>query len=310
MSTLTLHLRDTTVLGIALMVGFAVTGPMIDGFAKLAATEIPAGETAFFRFAVQVAILIPVALALGKLARPSWGEAGLHMLRGALIVVSTILFFAALKWMPVADAIAVFFVEPLILTILSGLLLGERVGWRRYAACGVGFFGAMLVIQPSFAEVGWVAALPVGTAACFAVYLVLTRVAAQRHDPLDLQTWAAAAGTVQLGAILLAFEGSGSATLDPVMPPVGTWWMLAGVGVAATISHLFITYAFRYAEAAVLAPLQYLEIVTATLIGLAVFGDFPDPLTWAGVAIVIASGLFVAWRERRAVRRGMPTPPR
>lgn len=303
------HRPDRTGLGILMMLGFCAVAPAMDTFAKLAAPMVPAGETTFARFAVQVVLLLPLALLLGRLRRPSGAEAARHLLRGGLLVVATVFFFAALEFMPVADAIATFFVEPFILTLLSGLLLGEKVGWRRYAACAVGFLGALLVIQPSFAAVGWPAFLPLGTALFFALYLVLTREMARQLDPVDLQFWTALAGTVLLGATLLAFEGSGHRALDPLPPPAPAWPLLLGVGVTATISHLFITAAFRHAPAAVLAPLQYLEIVGAVALGFLVFGDFPNPLTWAGVAIIVGAGLFVAWRERLAGVRAQETAP-
>ncbi|HEU0223567.1 MAG TPA: DMT family transporter, partial [Paracoccaceae bacterium] len=256
----------------------------------------------------------PVAWALGRLARPSARDLALHLIRSAFLAASTLFFFAALAHMPVADAIAVFFVEPFILTLLSGLLLGEPVGWRRYLACAIGFAGALLVIQPSFAEIGWPAAYPLATALLFAIYLVLTRSMAPNRDPFDLQAWTALGGTLILALLLALFENTGQPALDPIPPPAFTLPWLLGIGVMATISHLFITAAFRAAPASVLAPLQYLEIVAATLLGLLVFGDFPDSLTWAGVAIIVGSGLFVAWRERLAARmpsvRETAPPPR
>jgi drug/metabolite transporter (DMT)-like permease len=205
--------------------------------------------------------------------------------------------------MPMAEAIAIFFVEPLILTLLSGPLLGERVGWRRYLACVVGFGGAMLIIRPSFAEFGWLAAAPLAAALCFALYLALTRRHALRLDPVSMQLWSGVAGAAVIGALLLVGHAMGSTFFR--VAPVGTetLWMMLGVGAFATVSHFFIAAAFARAPASVLAPFQYLEIITAVLAGYLAFGDFPDAVTWAGIAIIVGSGLVIFHRERVASRR-------
>lgn len=295
---------DTTVTGVLLFIGFAVTAPAIDVFAKLATAHLPAAEITLGRFAVQSLALLPIVALRRAFRRMDAIEALQHAARGVLMAAATVFFFAALKHMPIADAIAIFFVEPLILTLLSGLLLGEDVGWRRYAACAVGFGGALLVIQPSFAELGWISALPLGTAACFAFYLVLTRHMSGRVDPFAMQAYSGVAGLIAVALVLWAFAGTGDATFDPVWPSAVALWLVLGVGVAATFSHLMIVYATRHAPASVLAPLQYLEIVAATAFGYWIFGDFPTPLKWLGIAIIIGSGLFVFARERARARAG------
>ena len=295
---------STVTQGVLLFVGFALLGPFIDVFAKLATEEAPAAEITFGRFLVQSAVLLPIVFFRGAFLAMPLREAALHIARGVLMAVATVFFFSALKHMPIADAISIFFVEPLILTLLGGLVLGERVGWRRYAACAVGFGGAMIVIQPSFADLGWVAALPLGTAFTFALYLILTRMLAQRTDAFAMQAYSGLAGAAFIAIVLFAFEGTGDPTFDPVWPSARALWLFLGVGIAATISHLLVVYAFRAAPASVLAPLQYLEIVSATAFGWFVFGDFPDALKWVGVAIIIGSGLFVIARERRAAAPG------
>lgn len=289
--------------GVLLFIGFAATAPMIDVFAKLATDHLPAAEITLGRFVTQSAILLPIVALRRGFRRMAAAELGQHVLRGLLMAAATVFFFAALKHMPIADAISIFFVEPMIVTLLSGLLLGEKVGWRRYAACGVGFVGAMIVIQPSFDDLGWVSALPLGTAFCFAFYLILTRSMAQRTDPFAMQAYSGVAGAVGIALVLWAFDGTGDPTFDPIPPGAEALWLLLGVGVAATASHLLIVFAFRHAPASVLAPLQYLEIVAATTFGYFVFGDFPTPVKWLGVAIIVGSGLFIIARERAVSRR-------
>lgn len=298
---------DRTVAGILLMVGFTVTAPVMDTFAKLAGETMPVGQIVAARFALQVAILFPVALALRALPRPMAGEAALHLARAGLILLATSAFFAALRHMPLADAIAIFFIEPFVLTLMGAVFLGEAVGWRRVAACMVGFVGALLVIRPSFSAFGPVALLPVGTAVCFASYMVLTRQIARRMAPLGLQAWTALAACLLIGPALVLARGTDFAPLQTVWPEGRDWAYLAGVGLAATVSHLFISGAVRLAPTATIAPLQYLEIVAATALGLAVFGDLPDAQTFAGIAVIVGAGLYVFMRERHLSR--LPAPP-
>ncbi|TCM84962.1 DMT family transporter [Rhodovulum steppense] len=299
---------DRILAGIMLMIGFTVTAPVMDSFAKLASSEIPVAQIAAARFAVQAAILVPLAALLGLLTRPTPGEAGLHLLRAGLILAATSAFFAALRVMPLADAIAIFFVEPFILTLLGALVLGETVGWRRVLACIIGFVGALLVIRPSFAAFGAAALLPLLTALFFACYMVATRQVARHTHPVALQAWTALGACVIVLPLLAVFEGSGIAPLDPVMPRGIFWLWLAGVGLAATVAHLFVSAALRCAPTAVIAPLQYLEIVAAAILGFLIFDDLPDAQALVGIAIIMGAGLYVFMRERHLNRPPPPAP--
>ena len=290
-------------LGILLMIGFSILAPLQDSFAKLIGDAVAVGQVAATRFLFQAGLLLPVALVFGWLHWPRRAEAGLHLLRGALLLVATAFFFTALRFMPIADAIAIFFVEPFILTLLGGLMLGEPVGPRRYGACGVGFAGALLVIRPSFQEVGAVALLPLVTAGCFAVYMILTRRMATRMHPITLQVYTGLAALIIAVPLLWAFQGSGIGPLDPSWPAGPVLWLLVGMGVIATLSHVCLSFALSLAPASLLAPLQYLEIVTATGLGYVIFADLPDATAFAGIALIVASGLFVWLRERQLGRR-------
>ena len=284
--------------GIFLMCTYAMLGPVIDTFAKLSGDAIPSTQVTAARFIVQSCCLIIPILILRHSLRVESSEIWKHVVRGILISGATICIFTALQHMPIADAISIFFVEPLILTLLGGLILGERVGWRRYVACAVGFFGAIIVIRPSFETLGWPAMLPLGSAIMFALYLILTRSVVQKTKPLVTQFYAGLSGALFTSAILYFFDGTGSVVFDPVMPEGNYWLLLLGVGISATIAHLFLVFAFSYASASVLAPFQYLEIIGATILGYWIFDDFPDAIKWLGISIIVLSGLFVFWRER------------
>ncbi|QKK29967.1 DMT family transporter [Rhizobium indicum] len=285
-------------MGLVLMFISVMFSPLIDIFAKLAIVTVPSAEITAGRFAVQALCMLPIVIWRRSFADFSWRQNLFHAIRGAIITVSMISFVTTLKYMAVADAIAIFFVEPIILTILGGIFLKETIGWRRYSACGVGFFGAMLIIQPSFEEVGYIALLPVVSALCIAIFVLMTRVLSHKEDPWAMQFQMSIWGLLFCAILLFLGQGTGS-DLDPVMPDGRAWFYVAGVGAMAAISGILGVYAYRAAPASTLAPLQYFEIVSATIFAWLVFGDFPDAVKWLGIMIIMASGFYIVWRERR-----------
>lgn len=301
-------LRNDVSLGLLLMVLSVLVSPVIDIFAKLAVTSVPAAEITFVRLLFQMTVLGPICLMRGTLLDVTMGKMGLHAARGLLMAITMISFVTPLAVMEVADAIAIFFVEPIILTILGSIFLKETIGWRRYTACGVGFLGSLLVIQPSLREVGLIALLPVVAAFSLALFFLLTRLVAQKEDPWSMQFYAGLWGAAFAGLLLVVGGKAGIGFLTPVLPDLRNTLYIAGAAVAATIAGVLGVYAYRAAPASTLAPLQYLEIVSATILGWWVFGHLPDALKWLGIAIIIGSGLYVIWRERR-INRTATIPP-
>ena len=291
---------DRILPGVVLMLMFCVLAPLLDVSAKLAAGTIPVGQIVTARFVVQGALMLPVILIMGITLRLTPRALGLICLRAVFLILSTFSFVAAIAVMPVADALAIAFVEPFILLILGKLLFGDHVGPRRIAASCVGFAGALLVIQPSLAAFGLVALWPLGTAFFFAFYMLSTRQVSGFMHPVAMQFHTSWTGIVMCLPVMLLANGTGWAEFDPVLP-VGTAWLwLFGVGFWAALSHMCMTYALKFAPSATLAPLHYLEIVAAVALGYWVFGDFPNALTWAGIAVITSSGLYIIWRERQA----------
>lgn len=286
--------------GIILMVIGTLLIPGIDALAKGLTVAMAAGQIAWSRFLLQSLILAPVVLYSGA-ALPRQHYAA-HAMRGVLIASATLLFFASLETLPIADAIAIFFVEPLILTLLSALLLRERVGWRRICAVLVGFIGAIVIIQPGFSKFGYAVILPLAAALLYAFYFVLTRKLAQSTDPDVIQLTAGLSGMLTLSIALIVGYFAGIRVLDMVWPSPLQWLMLVGLGVISTAGHLLFVHALKRAPAVVLAPFQYLEIISATLLGLIFFGDFPSPTTWLGIAIIVGAGLYVFQRERQRAK--------
>jgi len=293
---------DRILPGIVLMLAFCMLAPLLDVSAKLASASVPVGQIVTARFVVQGALMLPVILIMGIGLGLTSRALGLIALRAAFLILSTYSFVAAIAVMPVADALVIAFVEPFILLILGRILFGDEVGPRRIAASVVGFLGALLVIQPSLAAFGLVALWPLGTAFSFAFYMLSTRQVSGFMHPVAMQFHTSWVGLAMCLPVMALFEGSGVATLDPVMPQGIAWLWLFGVGFWAAVAHMCMTYALKFAPSATLAPLHYLEIVAAVALGFWVFGDFPNPMTWAGIGVIVASGLYVIHRERVTAR--------
>ncbi|MBB2970748.1 drug/metabolite transporter (DMT)-like permease [Mesorhizobium sp. RMAD-H1] len=288
--------------GMAVMASAMMFLPLLDAIGKWLATvdSLPPATISFSRFFVQSVLTFFILLGIGGVQVLKTRNLTGNLIRGALMGLGSLCFFSAVKYMPLADAIAIFFVEPLLLTLLSAVILKEEVGWRRLTAVVVGFIGTLIVIQPSFELFGWVALLPLGTAACFAVYLILNRRYAVADSPLVMQFYAGVGGAAFSALVLGAGEAFGHADLGFGLPTVTlSWWLLVAMGAIATVGHLLVVQAFRLAPASMLAPFQYFEIVMAVLVGLVVFGEFPTPSKWLGILIIIGSGIYVFMRERR-----------
>ena len=292
---------DTPQAGVALMAGAMLFAPFMDMFAKLLTETMSPGAIGLGRFLAQSLILLPFVLALGQWRRPSW----LHLLAGCFLGAALLSITAALKHMPIPNALAIFFVEPLILTLMSAAILGEKLGWRRLAAVTVGLVGALIVIRPNWAAFGPAAVYPLITAVCFAGYLLITRVMTQQGGRVALQFWIGVFAMAALAVVTLIGDHFGAPALVLSWPGQWELLLLACMGLLAAVSHQLIANAFARAEAGALAPLQYLEIFSAVLIGWFVFADFPDRLTWAGTAIIIGAGIYVFYRERQLARREM-----
>jgi drug/metabolite transporter (DMT)-like permease len=295
--------NDRILPGVVLMLAFCLLAPLLDVSSKLAAATVPVGQITAARFVVQGALMLPVAWIMGLSMALTPRLLGLVILRAVFLILSTYTFVAAIAVMPVADALAIAFVEPFVLLILGRFLFGDEVGPRRIAACAVGFCGALLVIQPSLAAFGLVALLPLGTAFTFAFYMLATRRMSRDMHPVTMQAHTSVAGAAICLPVLALGDMLALPTLDPVMPQGIAWLWLFGVGFWAAISHICMTYALKFAPSATLAPLHYLEIVAAVALGYLVFGDFPNAMTWTGIAVISASGLYIIHRERRAARR-------
>jgi drug/metabolite transporter (DMT)-like permease len=303
--------KDRTLIGIALMLAFCVLAPLLDASAKLATETIPVGQIVAARFVVQGALMIVAAVSMGLTWRVSPQIGALIMARALLLIISTYSFVAAVSVMPIADALAIAFLSPLILLILGHFVFGNHVGPRRIAAAIVGFAGALLVIQPSLQIYGAATFYAVACAFAFAFYMAVTQKIGPMMHPVTQQLHTSLAGAAVIVPILWVMDGAGGsgilASLDPVMPQGFAWLWLFGVGFWAAVAHMCMTISLNYAPASTLAPLHYFEMVVAVALGYFIFGDFPNALTWGGIVLIVGAGLYIILREK-SLAQTLPEP--
>ena len=295
--------RITT--GIAQLCFAMLLVPVLDVFAKLLGRTLDPVQVTFMRFVMQIILLTPFIL-WGRLWAIPTGTFSMQFARGVLLAIATVCFFAALQHLPLAEAITIYFVQPLILTAISTLFLGERLRLRRITAITIGLVGVIIILQPSLIIFGWPALLPLITAIAMACYVALTRRLAGQVHPYQMQMMVGFSATATLGFTLLVgpiFEIPWTSFVWPTSQQL-QW--VAYMGLAATIGHVFIVWATGNAPASILAPFQYLEIVTATILGYLVFNDFPAKSTIMGSSIIIVSGIYLFHRERLAARLKPP----
>ena len=213
---------------------------------------------------------------------------GLQFLRSALMIGTTTLFFTGLIYVPLADAASMMLVSPLIVTALSMPILKEPVGVRRWSGVIVGFIGALIIIRPT-GDLQLATLLPLCAAASYAVYQISTRFLSQSDPVLTTLFYTAALGAL-LGSIAAPFFWTTPTALD--------WGLMIFTGLCGGLGHFAVIRAFAAAPAATVAPFSYTAIIWATTYGFVLFGNFPDRWTILGAAIVIASGLYIFFREQ------------
>ena len=293
--------QDRPLLGIALMLGFCVLAPFADALAKLLGPEMATGQLLTLRFAIQAAILVPLTVVTGRSWHMDRRTTLLVITRTLLHIAGIALVFTSLLYLPLADAIAIAYVMPFIALLLGWVILNEEVGPRRLGACAIGFIGTLMVVQPAFQDVGWPALLPLGVALVFALFMLVTRMMSAA-DPIALQATSALMALVVLVPLMALVP---TPELDWRAPSPTGWGLILLMGLAGTFAHLLMTWALKYAPSATLAPMQYLEIPVATLAGWLIFSDLPGPLASVGIAVTMAAGLYVIWREQTS---GGPPP--
>ncbi len=278
--------------GILLLLVATLCFSISDVMAKILGNVLPVIEIGWVRYLTSVVIVIAMGLSRGRL-RVRVRNPGTQLVRGVMMVTSMLAFVAALRFLPIADAAAVGFVSPLLITALSVPMLGEIVGIRRWTAIAVGFVGVLIVIRPGGSTFHPAALLVLASSLTWSVASILTRRLSGQDDPEATMLWTSLVGFGVLTAMV---------PFDFVMPSPGYFALNIAMGSVATIGQYWMVLAYRHAGAALLAPFSYVQLLWATIFGFAVFATLPDQLTLLGAAIITASGLYTIHRERVRAR--------
>jgi len=220
---------------------------------------------------------------------------GIQVLRSALLVTATGVYFVALHFTDLPTASVISFVSPLMITALSFVMLGEPVGPRRWAAVGVGFLGALVILRPGSGVVHLASFLVLISSACNALYQLLTRGLAARDSAETSNTYIAVVGFVLTSIAVPFFWETPRSPLDLLL--------FVSLGIFGGFGHYFIVKALEWGPAAVIAPLNYAQLIGTVIIGYVAFDEWPDLGTWIGAAVIIASGLYIFYRERALQKR-------
>lgn len=281
--------------GTLLMVGSTVFFAGSDTITKALAASLPPIEIAWLRYTTFALLVVSLLLMNGGGTLLRSQSPGLQVLRGVGMVGSALLFTTGLRFLPVADATAIYFISPILIMALSIVFLGEVVGWRRWTAAAVGLIGVLIVIRPGTGAFQTAAFLPLLGASCWAASSVVTRKMSGRDHSLTTLAYSAFVGFAILSACL---------PFVWIMPTAQEMVLGLCVGILSTIGHWLVISAYRHANASTIAPFSYVQLFWAGVLGYIVFGSLPDQWTIVGAAIIAASGLYTAYRERvRAMER-------
>ena len=262
--------------------------PIMDGFAKYLSSTLPVLQITWSRYFFTVVIVLPIMLVFFK-KNLTWTEQPkLQLIRGLLLFSANILFFYSISIISLAKALTLAFIAPLIVTALSPVLLGEKVGLRRWSAVIVGFIGSLIVIRPGFVEINLASIAALGTGVLYGFYLIVTRKLHNSDNPLLTLLLTGVVGVV-IGTMIIPTVW--------IQPTITEWYMMFAIGFFASLGHLLLILSLRFADASKLAPFGYFEIITNIIIGFYFFNHFPDNWTFLGLFVIVLSGIYIFKRE-------------
>ena len=262
--------------------------PIMDGFAKYLSSTIPVLQITWSRYFFTVVIALPIMIFFFRKNFKWTDQPKLQLIRGVLLFSANILFFYSISIISLSKALTLAFIAPLIVTILSPVLLGERVGIRRWIAVIIGFIGSLIVLRPGFVEINLASIAALGTGILYGFYLIVTKKLHKSDHPLLTLLLTGVVGAI-IGSLIMPFVW--------VQPTITEWYMMFAIGFFASIGHLFLILSLKYADASKLAPFGYFEIITNIIIGYYFFNQFPDNWTFLGLFVIVISGVYIFRRE-------------
>lgn len=265
--------------------------PCLNASAKYLGHDYSTIEIVWARYAGHFVYMLLVFFPRHGLRLFATARLGVQVLRSALLVTATGVYFTALHFTELPTAAIIGFVSPFIITALAGVMLGERVGPRRWTAVGIGFLGALFILRPGAGTVHLASFLVLISAACNALYQILTRSLAARDSAETSNTYIAVVGFLLTSLAVPFFWQTPRSLVDLLL--------FVSLGLFGGFGHYFIVKALEWGPAAVIAPLNYGQLVGTVIIGYFVFAEFPDLWTWVGAAVIIGSGLYMFFREQR-----------
>lgn len=282
--------------GIALIIAAVLCFSIIDATSKTLAHDYPVLQVAWARYFFHFLVFTPPTWWCFRRSLYLTKRPGLHVVRALLLVGVTALLIGGLAYLPLADATALTFVTPLIVTVLSAVVMREKIESHQRAAVGIGFLGVLIIVRPGGELMHWASFLVLGMAFCFAGYHLTTRILNRTEMPVTTLFYTATVGSI-VSSVWLPFVWQWPT-------PMG-WALMLLLGTLGGGGHYLLILAFRYVSPAIAAPFMYIQLVFATALGWAIFDYVPNAWTVVGATFIVAGGLWSWWRERR-LRGGDP----
>jgi drug/metabolite transporter (DMT)-like permease len=299
--------RNETLAGVL----FAIGGTLIFSVNDMAIKFLSGGYALHQVILIRAIVAMSFILIVVHVSERGWSQIatsrpGTHLLRVGIVMVSNVTFFVGLAAMPLADAVAVAYVSPIVVTLLSIVFLGEKVGPRRWAAVIVGMLGVLVMLRPGAGVIQPAALLVLISAVLYASGNLLARHMGGTESAMTLSFYVQA-GFIVVSVSMGLWVGDGHLATDDTLwaflfrpwiwPPLADIPYFIATGLAVGIGGLMVTQAYRTVEAGLVAPFEYVGMPMAIFWGLIIFGTFPDATGWVGIAMICGSGLYVIWRE-------------
>ena len=279
------------ILGIILLILAMLLVPFMDAIAKSLSSQYPVLQLDWSRFFFHFVFIAPLVLWRHGPKSLVTEKPLLQISRGLLLLACTACFWGAIKFIPLADAIAIIFFDAVIVVGLSVFVLKEQVPKNRWLASGLGLVGVLMIVRPGFEEFHWASLLALAASTFFALYILSTRFLAGKAPPLVTLSYQSVGGFVVMTAIV---------PFVWVTPTQTDFILMIALALIGAIGHLLLIRAFEYAEASLLAPYLYTEIIMQAVLGYWLFGDLPDTWAWVGIFLIMGVGIFLSIATKRA----------